>query len=720
MNLAVVTARLDQYGGSEIYLLECLKRWQRDLRITLYTASFKKRLFSEFEIDPERVDVVLLPQAENRGGRFDLFQEMVVQPRLWEKCLRDHDLYFLYLAPTHMIRRKPSIWFAAEPIRMLYDLRHHHARESDNVEVHVYPKLSYETVQVNDLQVLLELIEEFDNSFEVEGLATNSLATSRYLEALYGRKPDRVAYPGINPWPSITPLPEGARRAISVGRLWASKRVDLILRALSYLPSGELLVVGDGPERLRLEDLTQHLGLNGRVHFTGVVSSAVREGLYAQSTCCIYTPLREPFGMVPLEAAAAGRAVLATEGGGFGEVLNDECALFVPDDPGKIAAGLQALFDSPDRARAMGEAGHEIAAEFTWDRTASTLLDYFREVGGECRRRSSVEPKPEIGLGAHFYPWYRTERATQHWNENRLHASVVDFPQGGPYSSCDPEVIERQLDTAIEAGLDFLTVNWQITFAGLNSTEVEATRRLFEIIDRRSLPLSISLLLAFSTEDPKRFEEVQQGVQEEYFSHPAYHRVSGRPVLWYFLTDAFFGCFFQNRDALSGFDALRIATGGMNYGRSLPRGLRNFFDGWTLYSPLQVSRPSAWSAIWRSGYRELWETRDGLRVFTVCPGFDDTHLESLARRAGEFRSVDRREGETYKEMQDFTLGLSPLPDLVMVTSFNEFHENTHIEPSERHGDAYIQATRAFKERLLAASRGEGRAPRSVIPLGERT
>jgi hypothetical protein len=50
-------------------------------------------------------------------------------------------------------------------------------------------------------------------------------------------------------------------------------------------------------------------------------------------------------------------------------------------------------------------------------------------------------------------------------------------------------------------------------------------------------------------------------------------------------------------------------------------------------------------------------------------------------------------------MQQVALDLDPSPDLVVVTSFNEFHENTHIEPSMAFGDSFLRSTRSFKEAL---------------------
>ena len=99
-------------------------------------------------------------------------------------------------------------------------------------------------------------------------------------------------------------------------------------------------------------------------------------------------------------------------------------------------------------------------------------------------------------------------------------------------------------------------------------------------------------------------------------------------------------------------------------------------------------------------------TRGGaedVNVFGICPGYNDTALDSPERSIESFREIPRDGQMTYDLMQAAALDLEPRPDLIVVTSFNEFHENTHIEPSVEHGETFLDATRAFKTRLLKAA-----------------
>ncbi len=692
MNLGVVTPQLRHYGGSEILLLECVKRWQEELEITLYTPSLNRRLLKEFGISKS---VRIIPLRPKRKGKYAFFFNTVILPRIWEQKILSHDLYFLYLFPTHFIRRRPSVWFAAEPLRTLYDLRHHDHSKDKEISFHFYPELEYNRVRVSELDVLLHLIEELDSAPTFDRLATNSRAMGRYLQTVYGRKPDRIVYPGVNLPGSTTPPPP-SEQILFVGRLWKHKRVDLIVRALSLLPRGELVVVGEGPEKPSLRGLARDLGLSDRVKFVGNVTQKRLEQLYAGCSLCVYTPVREPFGMVPLEAAAAGRPVVATEGGGYGEILDGSCALFVPAIPQEIAKGIQTLFEDRGLARRMGEAGRTTAARYTWDRSATSLLELFRETAENGAGRRKVARKTL--LGAHYYPWYRAGKDPEHWNENQEFAAVHDFPSAGPYSSGDDGLIRRHLRMAMGAGLDFFVVNWQVTFQGLNPTELEATRRLFKTVTENGYPLSLAILVAINTDDPRVIKAALRTAREEFVPSPAYQRFQNRPVVWYYLSHPFMGYFFQHYRDLVRLNrgCHPIATGGLVYNRFLPRMLKGFFSGWCLYSPLQVGPKRTWESIWKETYRDFVEDGGRVRVFTVCPGYDDSRLTSAQRKDLRYRVIRREGTRSYQTMQRTALQLTPPPDLVVVTSFNEFHENTHIEPSREFGDVYLRETSDFK------------------------
>src|SRR5207248_662901 len=106
---------------------------------------------------------------------------------------------------------------------------------------------------------------------------------------------------------------ETAIDVVFVGRLVSDKGVDVLLEALARLGDVSAVIAGDGPERHALEEQASTLGLGGRVRFSGWVSSTEREKLFAGATVFVLPSLwEEPFGIVGLEALAAGLPVVAS------------------------------------------------------------------------------------------------------------------------------------------------------------------------------------------------------------------------------------------------------------------------------------------------------------------------------------------------------------------------------------------------------------------------
>src|SRR5205814_7470697 len=97
-----------------------------------------------------------------------------------------------------------------------------------------------------------------------------------------------------------------------------AKRIDLLLEALALGgdPSIRVVVVGEGPDRARLEEVAHGQQLDGRVRFTGRVGPDELTDLYARCLAVFYAPRDEDFGMVPYEAFLAQKAVITTRDAG--------------------------------------------------------------------------------------------------------------------------------------------------------------------------------------------------------------------------------------------------------------------------------------------------------------------------------------------------------------------------------------------------------------------
>jgi glycosyltransferase involved in cell wall biosynthesis len=168
-------------------------------------------------------------------------------------------------------------------------------------------------------------------------------------------------------------VPPDAPLVGMVGRLVDWKGQDFFIEAAAVvaagLPEVRFMLVGDAifGERSYVNDLkalTAARGLEDRMIFTGFVDD-VEEVIASIDLLVHASVLPEPFGLVIIEAMAQGLPVVATRGGGVGEIVDDgETGILVPPrDAAAMAAAISTLLADPARARSMGEAGRKAVAD---------------------------------------------------------------------------------------------------------------------------------------------------------------------------------------------------------------------------------------------------------------------------------------------------------------------------------------------------------------------
>jgi phosphatidylinositol alpha-1,6-mannosyltransferase len=198
-----------------------------------------------------------------------------------------------------------------------------------------------------------------------------------------------VVYPGTTPL-RFTPAPippPYPPTLLTVGRLVPRKGIDTVLEALPELLADfqylRYHVVGEGPDRPRLERMARELRVAHAVQFLGRVSEEDLPKIY-QAAHIFVMPAREVheaasmegFGIVYLEANASGLPVVAgCSGGAVEAVRHGETGFLVsPDDPQALAQVLKRLLADPDLRFRMGQAGRQWVVTFmNWDRTAAEI-----------------------------------------------------------------------------------------------------------------------------------------------------------------------------------------------------------------------------------------------------------------------------------------------------------------------------------------------------------
>lgn len=171
------------------------------------------------------------------------------------------------------------------------------------------------------------------------------------------------------------------RRVLFAGRVVKPKGLGVLIRAMRTVDA-ELVVCGDGMQLTAMGKLARRVGVERRVRFRGWLDpEQLGRELASTSVVAIPSLWPEPFGLVGIEALAAGRPVVASLTGGISDWLEDGVTGVGvrPGDVRGLARALAALLADPRRQRAIGAAGREmVATRFSPTRHVEALLEAYR------------------------------------------------------------------------------------------------------------------------------------------------------------------------------------------------------------------------------------------------------------------------------------------------------------------------------------------------------
>lgn len=295
---------------------------------------------------------------------------------------------------------------------------------------------------------------------------------------------------------------------------------------------------------------------------------------------------------------------------------------------------------------------------------------------------------------AFYYTWYGTPQVSGnwfHWDEGGHSPNEVNedgypdlgatnHPSYGPYDSNDPYTIRRHLKWSEEAGIDALIATWwgqglyydKALEAVLNEAAKSSTKLsvYYEVVPKSGM---IGVIEDFSY------------IIEKYGSQPGFLTVDGKPVIFVYGRAMGQLDYHQWSEVLkqvrSKYDALFIAD-------TVSQELIELFDGGHIYNPvgLVVQQQDM-----EAHYRDLvnkCRKAGKIACATVIPGYDDSNI---GRK--NIIVANRRGGELYKSL--WSKAEASDPDWILITSFNEWHEGSEIEPSIEHGKLYLQLTRSL-------------------------
>jgi ABC-type polysaccharide/polyol phosphate export permease/glycosyltransferase involved in cell wall biosynthesis len=307
-------------------------------------------------------------------------------------------------------------------------------------------------------------------------------------------------------WPKIDPhhVNDRGRLVLACGRLVPYKGFDVLIRAAA-IGNFEVWIIGEGVERARLEQLIRELGLGERVKLLGSVNDCERIKLMCLSDVFVMPSVTnaETFGLVQLEAMAAGRPVVNTAlDTAVPRVARHgmEAITVPPGDPEKLAEAIDALISDPERRRRIGLSARTRAVS----RYSATTFKH----GMETVYRSAVTAPSDQQVPAHEQPqvtgWFESIRiaAALAWSDMR-HRYVRSLL--GPFwMSLQMAIVVAVLGSVIGqisnagmlARLPMLALS-MTAWTFLNSVVLDATTALqnsASLIRDRALPPVIFLL----------------------------------------------------------------------------------------------------------------------------------------------------------------------------------------------------------------------------------
>ena len=210
---------------------------------------------------------------------------------------------------------------------------------------------------------LLELLDKralrhFDHVVAVSGAIARELRGSRVSGAKVSVIDNGIAVPQSEPDARAAvraefAIPSGGRLLVHIGRLARSKRIDLLIAAVSRLPDTlqtHLLVAGEGEQREFLADLARRVGLERRVHFCGYRSDVGR--LLTAADLMVLSSELEGLPVAILEAMATRCPIVTTSVGAIPDVLTaaEDAWLVPPNDVDALSRAISDALGRPDRS----------------------------------------------------------------------------------------------------------------------------------------------------------------------------------------------------------------------------------------------------------------------------------------------------------------------------------------------------------------------------------
>lgn len=306
----------------------------------------------------------------------------------------------------------------------------------------------------------------------------------------------------------------------------------------------------------------------------------------------------------------------------------------------------------------------------------------------EPAHRGAAAPPGEVSDRVHvfYYNWYGApphQKSYVHWQQGG-HNPPDDigsnyYPRLGPYSSSDPSVLRQHMQWIRQAGIGVLSLSWW----GRDSYEDKLTAPILAAAADAGLKVNFHVE-PYDGFKPDRFDQDIAYLLEAYGKHPAFYRAASmgnRPLFYVFETlkhpASAWRAALDRVHTLPDNPLVIAQTSDLTFIESAG------FDGGYPYDVLTPFKTPRFLADWNEQFAQRFAEAGKLFVPSVGPGYwDDRAVPRGADEPVAARTRDNGQGTTYDAAWQAALKLKP--PFITVTSFNEWHEGSQIEPATAH------------------------------------
>jgi glycoprotein endo-alpha-1,2-mannosidase len=309
---------------------------------------------------------------------------------------------------------------------------------------------------------------------------------------------------------------------------------------------------------------------------------------------------------------------------------------------------------------------------------------------------------------AFYYGWWGTPQVSGHWMRwkgddpvNKQTEDTADFPAFGPYDSHDSATVDRQVAMARSAGITGFIASWW----GPDSFEDQGMPLLLAVAVTHGLAVSAYYEKIDGADAASREASAIADLGyllRQYGRNPGWLRAHGRPVVF---------VYGRAVHQLSPDEWQHVAA---QVRRGSPGGLVLVGDTFETKYAATFDAKSAYNITGQTHHKTPTQIREWahlayphivaeagpgkISTVTVIPGYDDRKMGRPPPRP----VTDRWNGETYRVL--WREAVAATPDYVLITSWNEWHEGTEIEPSVEYDSVNLSDTAAFARQFLAGQK----------------